>query len=262
MTDIHASRIQIISELAAGEVNLQDAASSLGLSIRQVERLRSSFNRRGAPGLAHGNSERKAKNAFQKEVCNHIVELATGKYSGFNHTYLTEMLNEVEGIAISRSSVRNILLAANHPSEYPRRCRVQRRHKRQRKSQEGVLLQIDGSTHRWCGANLGKATLISAIDDATNRLWCVAREGEDLEGYMLLLKQIILTHGIPRMLYTDRSALAAGQSQRFKMVESTQLGPSQLQRAMRELGSSIILANSPQPKDVSNVSMQHSRTAW
>ena len=39
------------------------------------------------------------------------MELATGAYSGFNHSHLTEMLADREGIHLSRSTVRRVLLA-------------------------------------------------------------------------------------------------------------------------------------------------------
>lgn len=248
MTDRIHDRASVIGALAAREITLQEAATLLELSTRQVERLRASFNRTGIQGVRHGNTERVPVNALKDDIREAIVSFATGKYAGFNHSYLTEMLNDVEGIAVSRSTVRTVLQTAGIISSFTARRREATRRLRPRRPSEGALLQIDGSTHAWCGSRAGKATIISAVDDATNRLWCIARESEDLEGYMRLLRDIILDFGIPRSLYTDRSALAAGNSHRFKMVDKTALGHSQLQRAMRELGSTIILANSPQAK--------------
>ena len=47
------------------------------------------------------------------------MELAKGKYAGFNDSHLTEKLVEVEKMAVRRETVRRIL---RHPS-----CEVQRR---------------------------------------------------------------------------------------------------------------------------------------
>jgi hypothetical protein len=41
-----------------------------------------------------------------------MVDLATGKYAGFNDTHLHEKLVQKEGMSISRQSVRRILRQA------------------------------------------------------------------------------------------------------------------------------------------------------
>ena len=53
-----------------------------------------------------------------------VRELAEGRYTGFNHTHLTEMLAEREDIHLSRSTVRRVLLAGGLPS--PRRRKATR----------------------------------------------------------------------------------------------------------------------------------------
>ena len=74
--------------------------------------------------------------------------MAKGCYSEVNHTHLAELLVEREGITISLSTLRWLLTEAG--LSCPRRGRSPRhRYRRQRMPQEGMLLQLDGSRHRW-----------------------------------------------------------------------------------------------------------------
>ncbi|MFH1140266.1 MAG: integrase, partial [Chloroflexota bacterium] len=71
--------------------------------------------------------------------------------------------------------------------------------------QEGMLVQIDGSHHRWLGEDGPWLTLLLAVDDATGTVpYALFREQEDTEGYFRLMKGIIERRGIPLALYSDR----------------------------------------------------------
>jgi len=107
-----------------------------------------------------------------------------------------------------------------------------------------MLIQLDGSYHRWLGKDGPQFTLLLAVDDATgtvaNALFC---EPENTRGYFLLLDGLIRHRGIPLALYVDRHAV-------FKHTPSpeTAAGPTQFSRAMDELGLQLIFALSPQAK--------------
>ena len=93
----------------------------------------------------------------------YVVQLARTRYAGTNHTHLTELLTERKGIDLSRSTVRRILVSAGMDS--PRRRRPPRhRVRRKRMAQEGMLLQIDGSHHRWLGEQGPRFALLLAVD--------------------------------------------------------------------------------------------------
>ncbi len=95
-----------------------------------------------------------------------LVELATTTYAGVNHAHLAELLAEREGLVVAARTLRRILAEA---SVRPTRTRRPPRHRsrRERMAREGQLLQVDGSRHRWFGAERPFATLVGAIDDAT-----------------------------------------------------------------------------------------------
>ena len=107
-----------------------------------------------------------------------------------------------------------------------------------------MLIQIDGSYHRWLGEDGPQFTLLLAVDDATgciaNALFC---ELENTLDYFLLMKGLIQRYGIPLALYTDRHSV-------FKHTppSETASAPTQFSRAMGEIGVQLIFARSPQAK--------------
>jgi hypothetical protein len=98
-----------------------------------------------------------------------IVELAHGKYRGFNDRHLTEKLAEQEELEISRETVRQILRCAGIASPRKRRGN-KHRSRRERKAAEGMMLQVDGSPHDWLEGRGPSLCLIGAIDDATGKV--------------------------------------------------------------------------------------------
>ena len=172
-----------------------------------------------------------------------MVRLASTRYQGANHTHLSELLAERECIHIGRTTLRRILLDAGLSS--PRRRRPPKhRVRRQRMPRAGMLIQLDGSYHRWLGDHSPPFTLLLAVDDATgsvvNTLFC---RQEDSRNYFLLMQNLLRRCGIHLALYTDRHAV-------FKHTPgSGSTGtPTQFGRAMAELGIQMIFALSPQAK--------------
>src|SRR5438477_13176981 len=85
-------RLLVLNHLEAGALVNAEAAELLGISIRQVRRLRAAYRKRGAAALAHGNRGRRPAHALDVALAARVWELATGKYVGINREQLTEML--------------------------------------------------------------------------------------------------------------------------------------------------------------------------
>ena len=118
-----------------------------------------------------------------------------------------------------------------------------------------MLVQIDGSQHRWLGDDHPQLTLHLAVDDATGKvLTALFGPDEDTCGYFELLGELIGNHGIPLALYSDRHGVFVPslRSLKPKLAE----GATQFARAMRELGIRQILASSPQAKGSNRVNSQ------
>src|SRR6266851_134297 len=200
-------RVSVLNHLDSGALVNREAAQLLGISVRQVQRLHRAFSQHGVAGLAHGNRGRPASNLVDSATSERIIELARTRYQGFNHQHLTGMLAENHDIALSRPTVRRILLAAGIAS--PRRRRPPKhRRRRDRYPRAGMLLQTDGSRHDWLEQRGPRLTLIAAIDDATGILTgATFREQEDAAGYLTVLRDTIRRHGVPLALYRDRHGI-------------------------------------------------------
>lgn len=191
-------REAVVRRLLAGTLAVDDAALLLGVSERQVWRLRARFVAGGGAALAHGNRGRTPANRIAPGLAAQVVALARDGYAGINDSHLAELLAEREGIALSRKSVQRILRAAGVAS--PRRHRAPKyRSRRERRPAAGMLVQLDGSRHRWFGAARPYGTLVGAVDDATGEvLACVFREQEDAAGYLIVLRTLLERRGVPR----------------------------------------------------------------
>ncbi len=243
MTQKEQTRLQVLNNLLAEHMTIDQAATLMGVSARHTWRLLAAYGKEGAAALAHSHRGRRAPNTTPEATKAAVLHLARTLYSGTNHTHLSELLREREGIDIARSALRRILVEAGVNS--PRRRRPPKhRVRRQRMPREGMLVQIDGSYHRWLGDDGPQFTLPLAVDDATgkvvNSLFC---EHENTRDYFQLMRGLIQRHGIPIALYTDRHSV-------FKHVPGAGLpsAPTQFSRAMDELGIQMIFALSPQAK--------------
>ena len=204
MTPKEQTRLQVLNSLLADHMTLEQAATLMGVSPRHTRRILAAYQERGAVAVAHGHRGRRAPNATPDALAADVVHLAGTRYAGSNHTHLSELLSEREGIDIGRSTLRRILVNAGLSS--PRRRRPPKHRVRcQRMPREGMLIQMDGSHHPWLGDQIPPFTLLIAVDDATGTVVDVLFfEQEDSRNYFLLVQSLIERCGRPVALYTDR----------------------------------------------------------
>ncbi len=142
-------RAVVLNQVLAGTLTSEQGAALLGVSERQLRRLRNADVSQGPSGLVHGNRGRRPWHAVPPEVREQVLDLAQHTYAGLNHQHLTEKL-EGEGLSVGRTTVRKILLGQGLRRPRTRRP-PQHRRRRERMPQAGLLLQADGSPHRWLG---------------------------------------------------------------------------------------------------------------
>jgi transposase len=249
LTTKEQTRLHILNGVLEGHWFVREAAEVLGVSERHTWRILAAYRKEGAAALAHGNRGRSPTNTTPAWVQKQVVEMAQERYRGINHTHLGELLEEREGIVLSRSTVRRLLLRAGLAS--PRYRRPPRhRYRRQRMPQEGMMLQVDGSQHAWLEDRGPELTLLLAVDDATGTVpYGVFREQEDTHGYLLLMRSIVQRKGIPMALYSDRYSVFTYHSERGEEEKPARhKRPTQFGRALKELGIQAVFARSPQAK--------------
>ena len=105
-------RLDVLRQVSSGQLTVRQAAEVLELSERQMFRIVAAYRERRLAGLAHGNRGRRPRARLPDELRARVVELARTVYAGYSQSGLQRALAEQEGIMISRSSVRNILLEA------------------------------------------------------------------------------------------------------------------------------------------------------
>ena len=247
MTSREQRRAWVLTRVLKAELTMTEAAETLGLSERQLWRLRAAFERDGPSGLVHGNRGRPSGRRLDAALRDRIVDLRRTTYADVNDTHLAELLAEREDIEVSRPSLQRILRAAGLAS--PRRRRPPRhRSRRERMAAEGLLLQLDGSRHDWLEGRGPWLTLVGAIDDATGMVPAATfRDQEDTAAYLEILQLTITAHGLPGALYHDRHSAFAptspGPAEAGAPGELSQVG-----RALVELGIGSIVARSAQAK--------------
>jgi len=110
LTMQEAERYKVISEVEGGYLKVGEAAEILGLSERQVYRIKVRIRKEGVGGVIHKSKGKKAPLWLTERIRDKVDHFYRTKYRGFNLTHMTEFLNEEEKIRVSRESVRQILL--------------------------------------------------------------------------------------------------------------------------------------------------------
>jgi transposase len=244
-------RSVLLSHVLAGELTVEDAASFLHLSVRQVGRLLDAFRALGSAGLVHGNAGRSPAHRMPDELRDRLVELATTTYAGANRTHLSELLAEREGITVPERTLRRVLAEAGLAPVHRRRP-ARHRSRRERMPRAGMLLQVDGSREDWLLGRGPWLTLVGGIDDATSEVTgATFRAQEDAAGYLETFCATAHRHGLPDACYSDRHGIFWRDRRRPPTLTEQLTGRRSLTQvgdALREAGIAWIGAHSPQAK--------------
>jgi hypothetical protein len=180
-----------------------------------------------------------------------ILELARGQYPGFNDSPLCQKLHSEENLCLSRESVRRILRRAKLASPQKRRPR-QYRARRLRRPRFGMMVLTDASRHDWLEGRGPELTLVGLQDDATSQILSAPfqLEAENTLGYLRAVHAMVTTHGLPLSLYRDSHGIFHRNHPHWTVAEQLagKQCPTQLGRALEELGIQHIPAYSPQAK--------------
>jgi hypothetical protein len=229
---------EVLQEFRNGRKTRKQVAMLLGISERAVSRRVKKLRELGIAGIKHGNYSRPPVNKIPEPLKREALALIRDKYFDFNISHAWEKLTEQHGFSKSYMTLlgwcRDEGLVKSKPRR-PSKARVYR----ERMANEGILLQMDGSHHKWNGKD--KWCLISLIDDATSNIPAGQFfNGETSWNCMHVLRRLFTEQGIPQFLYTDGAGWAGGGAKRQNF--------SQVVRACQELGIKIIRANSAQAK--------------
>lgn len=240
-------RLKVIEEAMIRQITQKTAASMIGLSERQVRRLVKAVKEEGGTGVIHkargGPSNREAPVKTRTRV----LKLYRNKYCGFGPTLASEKLLEVDGVRISRETLRRWLMEVGLWKR--RRKRSSHRQWRPRKECFGQMVQIDGSHHDWLEGRGPVLVLMGYIDDATSNVFAMFYDYEGTMPAMDSFKRYARKYGLPQSVYLDRHTTYKSTKKLTEWEKFEGMEPlSQFERALDELGVEVIHAYSPQAK--------------
>lgn len=189
MTQDERNKLYVARCLIEGKMTVSDASEVLGLSERQVKRIKKGVKEQGEAFVIHKNRGRKPSHALTNEIQSLVVNYKqSDKYSKANFSHFQELLEEHESLNLSKPSVYRIL--SSHGFISPKKhAKVKAHKRRKRKPQSGMLVQIDASPHAWFFTDM-ECSLHGAIDDATGAILALFFiSNECLNGYFNIRKQ-------------------------------------------------------------------------
>jgi len=245
-------RLDVINKANAGFVTVSEAAEKLGISERQVQRLKKEVRENGPAALIHKNTNRIPAHAIHKDTKKKILDIRRKPgYKDSNFAHYQELLETNHEIFISYSALYNLLTNDGIKSPKTKR-RFTKHRRRKRRPQAGSLVQTDASTHDWFGTGSHQA-LHGIIDDATGQVTGLYLcKNECMLGYFEVFHRMITVFGIPEAAYADRHTIfRSPNADKAKAIDAPvgiKVNETQLGRALSELKIEIIAARSPQAK--------------
>src|SRR5579863_2143479 len=253
MTQADRDRLVVVKKAKKNLITQREAAAELKLSVRQVQRLLQGLKKCGDKAAVHGlrgkPSNRKIEEKIEREA---MKILSRPVYEGFGPTLAAEYLGKKHGIDASKETVRQWMIGAR--LWRGKKAKVKEVHTwRPRRSRFGELVQWDTSDHDWLEGRGEKLYLIAMIDDATRRLFARFVRSDSTAENMRLLWGYLEKFGRPAAFYTDKASLfhTTGKRKRDEPgvdKDPVEMPPTQIGRALRELGITWIAAYSPQAK--------------
>jgi hypothetical protein len=228
--------LQVVGRIKHKNLKVGEAAEILGITERQMYRVLLQYKSKGDRGLIHGLRGRPSNRGYGQEIRKEILGLYQETYPDYGPTLFAEMLSEHHGHRIDANTLRLWLRDAGLWT----RVRAARRHrrKRERRPAIGEMLQFDGSSHAWFEERGPSCCLLVAIDDASGRIFMRFAESENTKDVLTTLWAYVKRYGIPHQFYSDCGSVYHSKGER----------PTDVARALQQLGVEVIFAHSPQAK--------------
>lgn len=245
LTEEEKQKYEIIKSTIEGDYTNTEAAERLGLSVRQIRRLRRKVETYGIEGIRHGlkgsHSHRKTDTKQERNV---VAFLKKKDHRDFGPTFATEKLEELEGIILGVDTVRRIMIDSGLWKSRQQRIKQPHRQWREPMARYGELIQYDGSYHDW-NEDGTEECLLQAIDDATGRVTLVFDDHEGVFPTFRFWWAYFERNGLPVAIYLDNFGT---YKVNHKSAQDNKELISQFERAMRALGVRVIHAHAPEAK--------------
>jgi transposase len=233
---------EVFMQAMAKKITWMQAAEIMGVTDRTMRRWKHRHEKHGY--VLDQRWGRPSEKRVAVEIVENVLALYRDQYFDFSVRHFHEKLRSEHDIRLSYTWVKKALQAAGLVAK-TRDRRVHRK-KRPRRPLPGMLLHIDGSHHQWFQDDRWYDLLV-ILDDATNEVYYAQLvEDECTRTVMTALREVIEKHGLFCALYSDRAGHFFYTPKAGQGVDHRQ--PTQVGRAMKELGIQMIAAYSPQAR--------------
>jgi transposase len=254
MTQKDRDRLVVLKKVQKKLITQRQAAEELGVTERHVRRMLVRLKKAGDRSIVHQLRGRPSNRKLSPELREQAMRILSQEvYHGFGPTLASEYLAKKHKLRIGREALRQLMIQAG--LWRGRKQKIEAVHQwRPRKASRGQMVQWDTSEHDWLERRGPKPYLIHMIDDATSELTARFVEHDSTEENMRLLWSYLEQHGRPVSFYTDKAAMFHTTPKVFRKStdlardERQPLPPTQIGRALRELGIVWLAAHSPQAK--------------
>ncbi len=234
----------VLLKAMAGKMHWWEAAEIIGVTARTMRRWRQRLEEHGYDGLTDRRKGKCSQRRVPVKRCEEVLRLYQERYFDLSVRHFHEKLKEEHSIELSYTWVKQALQGAGLVQR--RRRRGPHRRRRERRPMPGMLLHIDGSTHRWLNDDRWY-DLIVILDDATSEIYYAQLvEEESTRTLLAALRAVIEQKGVFCALYSDRAAHFFLTPKTGEPVDKYRL--TQVGRALKELGIQMIPAYSPQAR--------------
>jgi len=238
------TRREVIVKAIDGQITWIQAAQIIGITDRQMRRLKLRYEHDGVDGVMDQRGGRPRRRRIPIGTIEEVCRLKREKYPDFSVRHFYEHLVEREGVKVSYSWTLGLLEEAGIVERAAARGKYRRR--RERRPMTGMLIHLDASTHGWI-AKQPMQDLVVALDDADGRiLFARFYPEEGTRSTLEAVREVVLRYGRFCELYTDRGA-------HFCKTPVAGGGPAEEQnghvsRVMRALGIRQVFARSPEAR--------------
>jgi transposase len=240
-----AMKIQdVILRAMAKSLTWWQAAEIIGISDRSMRRWKQRYVEHGYDGLGDRRRGKPSPKRVPLKLAEKVLQLYGEKYADLNVRHFHEKLREAHGIELSYTWVKRALQGAGLVKKG--RKRGVHRKRRPRRPLPGMLLHLDASRHHWFQDDRWY-DLIEVLDDATSETYYAQFvEEESTRTVMAALKAVVEGKGRFCALYSDRASHFFQTPKAGGRVDRER--PTQVGRALKELGIQMIPAYSPQAR--------------
>lgn len=246
-------KFDVINKVIIKELKSGQAAKMLGISTRQIRRLRHAVYMEGKEAIIHKLKGQPSNHKLDEQLREKALNAVAKKYSDFKPTFASEKLEEIESLVVNPQTLRRWMAKEGLWKTRKMKNTGEYHAWRPRKEYYGELEQFDGSYHMWFenrfidkyGQSI-EVCLLASIDDATGKITkAVFAANEGVRPVFNFWMEYIQETGKPLAIYLD--SFSTYKINHKSAIDNKDM-ITQFERAMESLGIKPITAHSPQAK--------------